>query len=110
MLKTPYKFILFALTLTMLSFTSYTQEVWNWQKCIDYALKNNLQLKQSELNIQLGESTLKQQKLNFSPTINGSSNYDLKIGNNYDFFANTYTKAIVHYQDYGINASQFLMD
>ncbi len=110
MLKTPYKFILFAFTLTMLSFTSYTQEVWNWQKCIDYALKNNLQLKQSELNIQLGEATLKQQKLNYSPTINGSSNYDLKIGNNYDFFANTYTKAVVHYQDYGINASQPIFD
>ena len=34
----------------------------------------------------MGNSTLLQQKLNYSPNINAASNYDLKVGNNYDFF------------------------
>ncbi|MEN9446872.1 MAG: hypothetical protein RJA25_161 [Bacteroidota bacterium] len=86
------------------------QEVWDWQKCIDYAFKNNLQVKQSDINIQLGESNLKQQKLNYSPSVNASTNYNLRLGNNYDFYANTYTKALVHYQDYGVNLSQPIFD
>lgn len=89
---------------------SRAQEVWDWQKCIEYALKNNIQLKQSDLNVQLGESNLKQQKLNYSPNLNASSNYDLKIGNNYNFFSNSYTKSLVHYQDYGLNLSQPILD
>ena len=86
------------------------QEVWDWQKCIDYENKNNLQVKQSDINIQLGESNLKQQKLNYSPSVNASTNYNLRLGNNYDFYANTYTKALVHYQDYGVNLSQPIFD
>lgn len=82
------------------------QEIWDWQKCIDYAMENNIQIKQSDLNIRLGESTLKQNKMNYSPSINGSTNYNLSVGNNYNFFNAEYTKAVVHYQDYGLNISQ----
>lgn len=86
------------------------QEVWDWAKCIDYALQNNIQLKQSDLNILLGESTLKQQKLNYSPNINASSNYNLRIGNNFNFFTSAYTRELVHYQDYGVNLTQPIFD
>ena len=82
------------------------QEIWDWQKCIDYAIQNNIQLKQSDLNIQSGEVILKQNKMNYSPSINGSSNYNLSVGNNYNFFTAEYNKAVVHYQDYGLNISQ----
>lgn len=86
------------------------EETWDWQKCLEYALQNNLQLKQSGVNIQLGEATLKQKQFNYSPNINASSSYDLRIGNNYDFFSNQYTKAVVNYQDMGINLSQPIFD
>lgn len=109
-MKQLYK--LFSISFFFFSFftVSHAQEIWDWQKCIEYALKNNIQIKQSDLNIQLGESTLKQNKLNYSPNINASSNYDLRIGNNYNFFTNQYTKAVVHYQDYGVNISQPIFD
>ncbi len=103
---------LFSILFLFISFISVSpaQEAWDWQKCIDYALKNNLQLKQADLNVQLGESTLKQQKLNYSPNIDASSNYQLKVGNNYNFFSSSYTKSLVHYQDYGLNLSQPIFD
>lgn len=86
------------------------EEIWDWQKCIDYALQNNLQLKQSDIGIASGEATLKQNKLNYSPSINASSNYNLSVGNNYNFFTAEYNKAVVHYQDYGLNISQPIFD
>lgn len=102
-------FILF--TFSLFSHTvSQAQEVWDWKMCIDYALKNNLQLKQAEINVQLEQANLKQQKLNYSPSINGNTNYDLKIGNNYDFFSNSYSKEIINYQDYGIGVNQPIFD
>lgn len=100
----------FALILFSFPISTQAQEVWDWEKCIGYALQNNIQLKQSDLNIQLGESTLKQQKLNYSPNINASTNYNLRIGNNFNFFTSAYTKEMVHYQDYGLNISQPIFD
>jgi len=98
-------FTFFLLSFSFL-FSTQAQEIWDWQKCMEYALQNNIQMKQSSISIQAGEATLKQNKLNYSPSINGSSNYNLSVGNNYNFFTAEYNKAIVHYQDYGLNISQ----
>ncbi len=100
----------FVCIIVTFSISLQAQEVWDWEKCIDYALRNNIRIKQSELNIQLGESTLKQQKLNYSPNINASTNYNLRIGNNFNFFTSAYTKEMVHYQDYGLSVSQPIFD
>ena len=109
-MKQKSKIILIIFSLIFISNTLLAQESWDWKKCIEYALKNNLQLKQTDINIQMGNSTLLQQKLNYSPNINAASNYDLKVGNNYDFFSNSYNKSLVHYQDYGININQPIFD
>src|SRR4051812_36761027 len=98
------------LFLSFFSFQSNAQEVWDWQKCIEYALQNNIRLSQAILNTKLGEVTLKQQQLNFSPNINASSNYNLRVGNNYNFFTSEYTRELVHYHDYGLNLSQPIFD
>ena len=89
---------------------SNAQEIWDWRKCIEYAMQNNLQLKQTELNVKLEEVNLQKNKLNFSPNINASSNYNLRIGNNFNFFSGAYERQLVHYNDYGINLSQPIFD
>lgn len=105
-------FILFSLSFLLISYAhvSRAQEVWDWEKCIGYALKNNIQLKQSDLNIRLGETNVQSNKMNYSPNINGNSNYNLRIGNNFNFFTGAYERQLVHYQDYGINISQPIFD
>jgi len=109
-MQTKLKPIIFIFILFVFTQHSNAQEVWNWQKSIDYALQNNITIKQADLNIQVGESTLKQNKLNYSPNINGSSNYNLTVGNSYNFFTAEYNKALVHYQDYGLNINQPIFD
>ena len=45
---------------------SNAQEIWDWRKCIEYAMQNNLQLKQTELNVKLEEVNLQKNKLPFT--------------------------------------------
>ena len=94
----------------LFSSTIFAQEVWDWQKCIDYALKNNIQIQQTAINVENGEVVLKGNKANYSPNINASSNYNLRIGNNYNFFNNSYEKQLVHNQDYGLSVTQPIFD
>ena len=65
------------------------QNVWSLQKCIDYALANNIQIKQQQVNIQYNENQVSQAKANRLPNLNA------QIGNDYSFgrsltYDNTY--------------------
>jgi outer membrane protein len=70
-------------------FTAKPQETWSLQKCVDYALENNIQIKQQVLNTQYQGNLVKQAKSNMLPSLNGS------LSNNYNFgrsltYENTY--------------------
>tara|TARA_B100000795_G_scaffold173666_1_gene130968 strand:+ start:1386 stop:2693 length:1308 start_codon:yes stop_codon:yes gene_type:complete len=60
--------------------TLQAQQTWSLEDCIDYALKNNISLKQAELNIETKESQHLQSKLQFLPTINASNSYNRNKG------------------------------
>ena len=65
------------------------QENWDLQKCIDYALENNIQIKQQDLSTGYYDNELKQAKNNRLPSLSGS------ISNNFSFgrtlqYDNTY--------------------
>jgi len=63
------------------SFTSLqAQQIWSLEDCIDHALKNNISLKQAELNIEIKESQHLQSKLQFLPSINASNSYNKNKG------------------------------
>ncbi|WP_349315439.1 TolC family protein [Chitinophaga sp. MM2321] len=48
------------------------QDTWSLQRCVDYALQNNLQVKQQVLQKRLSELTLQQSRLGLLPNVNGS--------------------------------------
>ncbi len=84
---------LFALLLGILlvssGITGNAQEAWSLQKCVDYALENNIQIKQQALNNEYNQNLLNQAKSDRLPNFNG------QIGNNYSFgrsltYENTY--------------------
>ncbi|NOR76600.1 MAG: TolC family protein [Draconibacterium sp.] len=71
------------------SYNSDAQNVWSLQQCIDYALENNIQIKQQSLNTNYSENQVRQAKSNKLPNLNAS------IGNDYNFgrsltYENTY--------------------
>jgi outer membrane protein len=71
---------LFAAAIMLVAFTSARgQEKWSLQKCIDYALQNNIQIKQQALDSEYYNNQLGQAKFNRLPNLNAS------IGNNMNF-------------------------
>jgi len=86
------------------------QEIWDWNKCIEYALENNIQLKLGNINKQVAEIEVKKNTFNYTPNINAQSNYNFRIGKNYNYFQNEYVNQLVHYQDYNLNIQQNIFD
>ncbi|WP_423130275.1 TolC family protein [Gaoshiqia sp. Z1-71] len=72
---------------------------WDLQKCIDYALENNIQIKQQQLNTDYYRNELKQSKNNRLPSINGSLSNSFSFGRSqqadgtYDNFNSNTTSA-----------------
>ena len=82
--------ILFTATVFVLTgFTTKAQNVWSLQKCIDYALENNIQIKQQQLNTQYYENQVSQAKSNRLPNLNAQIGNDNSFGRSLTYL-NTY--------------------
>ncbi len=71
------------------SFSVKSQNVWSLQKCIDYALENNIQIKQQHLNTQHYENQVNQAKSNRLPNLNAQIGNDNSFGRSLTY-DNTY--------------------
>ena len=60
------------------------------EACIDYALKNNIQIKQSELNTELSQIGLSQSKTNLLPSLNANASHGYNFGRTIDRFTNQF--------------------
>jgi outer membrane protein len=75
--KTALLFILF------LGFSAKAQvKNWTLQECVDYALKNNISVKQSELDLKTSDIEKLEAIGNFLPNVSGSANYGINTGAN----------------------------
>ena len=63
------KIKLFAL-FSFLSLYGYSQKKWTLMECVQYAMENNISVKQSALQTDLAALTYKQSKLSQIPTLN----------------------------------------
>lgn len=72
---------LFATALLLVVFTgARAQETWSLQKCIDYALQNNIQIKQQSLNSEYYNNQLGQAKNNRLPNLNAGFQNNMNYG------------------------------
>ena len=53
---------------------------WSLEDCINYAMENNITIKQSELNTQYNQNVLDQSRSSRLPSLNASSNYSYSFG------------------------------
>jgi outer membrane protein len=63
----------------------------NLRDCIDLALKNNLNVRQAELNVLRGKNNLKQAKYDLLPNLEFSGNQNYNFGRSIDPFTNQFT-------------------
>ncbi len=72
---------LLAAAILMVVFTSAkAQDTWSLQKCINYALENNIQIKQQALNSQYYSNQLGQAKNNRLPNLNSTFQNGMSYG------------------------------
>ena len=71
------------------SISANSQNVWSLQKCITYALENNIQIKQQQLNTKYYENQVSQAKSNRLPNLNAQIGNDNSFGRSLTYL-NTY--------------------
>jgi outer membrane protein len=65
------------------------QESWSLEQCIAYAIENNIQLKQQELNVRVNENRYTQSKFAHLPNLNANANHNYNFGRAIDYGSNT---------------------
>lgn len=94
-----------ALALVILFINVSAQKKWSLEQCIKYALENNIQIKQSELNVKSSENNHLQSKLDILPNLNGSSGYNRNWGRNIDPYTNEFTENNISSMNFSISSS-----
>ena len=97
----------------MTTLTVTAQQKWTLRDCIDYAMQNNITLKQSQLNKQTTTETLKQSQAALLPSLSGSTNQSFgykpwlntSISTVTNGTVNTSMRKTYYNGTYGINAS-----
>ena len=67
-----------------LSNVSFSQQKWNLQSIVDYAMANNINVKLQDVQARIAAVNLKQSKLSQYPNANFSNNISINSGNNQD--------------------------
>ena len=70
------------------------QQIWSLEDCIDYALNNNISLKQSELNIELNKNEYFQSKMELLPSVNISNSFNNNRGRYINPFTNEFDEEV----------------
>ena len=78
-----YKFLIL-ITLLVAASTAKAQEKWSLLKCIEYAMANNISIKQVDLQSKTAALTLKQSKYGQLPNLNFSGGPSFNNGRNQD--------------------------
>lgn len=94
------------LGLTQLSFSQ--SNIWDLQQCIDYAQKNNISLKQSELTTQINKNNATQSKAAILPTVNAGAQHTYNFGRTIDRYTNTFANTQVLSQNFYISSNVVL--
>jgi outer membrane protein len=90
--------------------SSMSGEKITLQEAIDFALKNNLSIKQNNLQVEQGINTLEQSKWAKYPTLNGGTNLNLFSGRNINPYTNGIITNTVGSNGFGVNSSVVLFD
>ena len=84
---------------------SFSQEKWTLEKCINYAIQNNLQVKTQSLNNQIDKNNFLQSKLNLLPNLNIGASEAFVIGRSVDPFTNEFSTENYNSTNFQISSS-----
>jgi len=77
---------------------------WTLQECVEYALDNNISIKQNRLNVEISEENVISSKGNFLPNLNASTSGDLNFGSGFDPVSQNRVTTSSYGGSFGINS------
>jgi outer membrane protein len=102
---------LFLMLISLVLFTSLrAQEVWTLEKCVEYALTNNIQVKQQLLLVKSEQALLLQDKLSMAPSLNAGASHGYNFGQTVDRYTNEFATDRVQTDNFYLGSSVTLFD
>lgn len=100
-------FLLFLLA----AFSSPAQKsTYTLEQCIETALRSNIQVRQSGLQVEAAAVARQQAKASLLPNLNGSVTHGINQGRSIDPFTNTYIDQTINYASYALGSGLVLFN
>lgn len=99
------KNVILPILLLISAAVSGQSNVWDLKRCIEYAIDKNIQVKQSDLQVDGANYTLTQSWSNMAPSVNGSANHVYNIGRRIDPFTNQFAESSVRSNNFSLSAN-----
>lgn len=80
------------------------------QECIDYAIKNNITVRQTALNVVQDQVALRQSKADLLPSVDASTSYNYSVGRTINPFNNEVVDQPISQQNLSLNANWVLFN
>lgn len=98
--------IIFTLLLISANFFDLkSQDVWNLERCVGYALENNLDIRDQLLNRELVEVSLEQSKMQRYPNLNSNMGHNYNFGRAIDPFTNQFVNQRIQSNSLSLSTS-----
>lgn len=98
-------FLLVQISFAQEASTNSTSKIWSLQDCIDYALENNITIKDAELDKSIARIDYKEAKSSRLPNLFGSASQSFSHGNTIDPITSNYVSDEIHSTNVGISSS-----
>ena len=89
---------------------SAQQDKWDLKRCVEYAINNNISIKQSDIDARTAELTYKQAKASQFGSANFSTSLGFNFGRSVNPTTNLYTTSQILSQGLGLNAGATLFN
>ena len=104
MKKITFKLILVALLFVGITTSAQTKK-WTLQECVDYAIKNNISIQQSELDLETTAIGKKAAIGSFLPSINANASHSWNIGLNQNITTGLLQNQTTQFTSAGLNSN-----
>lgn len=85
--------------------TLFSQNFWTLEECIDHALRNNIMIRQQELNTQIYLNNYEMSKAQLFPSFNAGGNQNFTFGRSVDPFTNEFATENVSSVNFSVGSS-----
>lgn len=83
--------------------TANAQEKWTLEECVEYAMKNNISVRQADVQARVDRLTLEQSKLALYPTANSQHSAGFQFGRSIDPTSNQFTTNEILFANHSLN-------